>query len=367
VIAQPLVWILWIALAAIVTWKVAIFYRVFVIRRRYKEWAQGPIESWAPPGDVSFEPVALPVVDDPGVLSPDVDDQGVYVVDYDALGQRGTGGRQRNPANIAVFAIRRARRYLENRNETDLALAACQFRYLADTAHPLESGGMDAVVWRAEFDLGYQFNARAPWTSAYGQGYCVLALLWAHRLSGEAAYLDLAHRGLEALGIPVAKGGLSIETDGGGLFFEEVVCSPLHHILNGHMTTVINIHHFGEFTGSERARQLFGRGVQGTIDMLPRYDKHGYSLYSLSPNPGLRNHFNIANSWYHHKHIAQLRELHRITGEDTLRAYAADWDEKSRGFFDVFWIALRVVFKDLMRLGKSAGNVFARRRRSEGR
>lgn len=352
-----IVWIFTVVLAVLVIWIITLVSRVVVMSGRYRRIARSPIANWGPP-ESDIEPVAFPPIDSAAELSEEVDADGVYVVDYDALGQRGVAGRQRNPANIAVFAIKCARKYIENGDATSLALAARQFSWLEQNARPVTAEPNGPVVWCAEFDLAYQFNARAPWRSAYGQSFCVLALVWASRLFGERRYRDLAHRGVLPFGITTASGGLCFETEGGGMFFEEIVCDPLHHILNGHMTALINLFRFARCTDSGEARRLFERGVRGTIDMLPAYDRMRYSLYSLSPNPGFRNHFNIAGSNYHHKHVAQLRTLHSFTGNDIFREYADKWERRSRGPFDYAWTAARIAFKDVMRLAKSIRQMF---------
>ncbi|MEJ2722666.1 MAG: D-glucuronyl C5-epimerase family protein, partial [bacterium] len=107
-----------------------------------------------------------------------------------------------------------------------------------------------------------------------------------------------------------------------------------------------------EITGTDEETDIFERGVQGTVDMLPKFDRYGYSLYSLSPNPGLRNHFNIANPFYHHSHVILLRTLHELSGRRVFRQYADQWEAHCNGFFDTAWTMLYLMFKDVMRVVK---------------
>jgi len=336
----------------------ALLVWVIIVIPRAREWIarcdadkNNPLPVWAPPADM--EPRGAPVPPLDGVqwalLSKDVDSDGIHVFDYDAISQRGVRGKQRYPYNIAVFAIKRARDYLDTREENDLLLAVRQFQYFVETARPVVIDGREGVVWCAEFNLGYQYNVRAPWRSAYFQIFAMNALLWGYALTGDVRYRDLAQRGLLALGHAVDEGGLCHRTPNGGLFFEEVISSPLHHILNGHLHTLVGLNNFRAFTGLEEADAIIDAGICGTIDMLPLYDRHGYSLYSLAPNPGVWTHFNIANPQYHRMHVALLRKLHQLTDEAMFEKFADRWEDECGGAFDTAWSLLLIMFRDAMK------------------
>jgi hypothetical protein len=336
----------------------------FLVIPRAREWidqcddaTNAPYPLWAPRPDMQPLRVELPPLE--GIswaaLSKEVDAEGVHVVDYDAIGQRGVSGKQRNPSNIAAFAIKCAKRHIETREEEDLLLAARQFRYFIDTARVVNIEGRSGIVWCADFDMGHHFNVKAPWRSAYFQIFAMNTLLFAYAITGASKYRELAHRGLLALGHSVEEGGLSYHTRNGGLFFEEVVSIPLHHILNGHLHTLVNLHDFRAFTGSDDATPIIEAGVRGTVEMLPHYDRYAYSLYSLAPNPGLRNHFNIANPFYHRSHVALLRKLQQLSGEAMFGQYADRWEDHCGGAFDTIWAASLITFRDVMKLVKSWG------------
>lgn len=352
-------WIGLLVTLSLFVWLLAVLVRVRRLRMAYRRILRDPVARWIPaPGMTPSQRVRPPLDGkDWSALSREVNDQGVYVVDYDAEGQRGVGGRKVNPANVAVFGIRCAKRYLDGGNEADLALALRQFEFIEQTAHRADDGR--TIVWRADYDLTYEYGAKAPWTGCYFQNFCMSALTWAYVLTGEDRYLQTALDAVGGFELPVDQGGVAWETPNGGLFFEEIAAVPLHHILNGHCVALLGLHRFFEFTGSERAKQVFDRGLAGTLEMLPRYDRNGYSLYSLSPHPpALRNHFHIANPSYHHKHVALLEALHEVTGEARLRKYAGRWRGKSGSAFDLAWTAAFVVFKDVMRTAKKTVGAF---------
>ncbi len=352
---SPAFWALVASASVLAFWVATVIPRVVMLKNQSARLIGKPLSAWTPPLHDSPPATELPDTGDVDwqSLSTWVDDQGIRVVDYDAAGQRGVRGMRRNPYNIAAFGIHSARGYLKTGSETELLLAMRQFQFLEKSGRKVVIGGESTTVWCADFDLGYQYNARAPWRSAYFQIRCLDAILWAAWLTGDERYSHLALASVLPLGRAVEDGGLACVTENDGLFFEEVVTTPLHHILNGHLSTLIGLHYFASYTGSAAAREIFERGVQGTLDFLPQYDKHGYSLYSLSPKPGLRNHFNIANPTYHSLHVTQLRTLYDITGNPVFKEYAEKWEGESGGAFDIAWTVLFIMFKDAMKLKNS--------------
>ncbi len=350
-------WILVIAGVVVVgglAWVISAFPRARKWTARCAEDMNAPFSSWTPPTDEPARNDPFPSFDtvDWTKLSPHVDDEGIHFIDYDAVGQRGVAGKRRIPANIAHFAIKHAKKYVETGNRDDLLLCARQFEYIAATAAEVNIEGRTAVLWRADFDLGYQYKVTAPWSSAYFQIYCMNALLWAHWLFGDARFLDIAEKGFVPLARPLEEDGLGSRTTSGGLFFEEVVSSPPHHILNGHFHTLINIYYFWKYTGLSEAGRLFEMGVTAAADMLPKFDWRGYSLYSLAPNPGLKNHFNIANPFYHRAHIRMLRKLHELTDNAMFAEQADRWLRSCNGTFDTLWSILLIIFRDFRKTVK---------------
>jgi hypothetical protein len=177
-------------------------------------------------------------------------------------------------------------------------------------------------------------------------GYCLLVMLNAYQILHDTKYLEIFKKGLRAFKYDVKEGGLSYRTPSGGLFFQEVASIPYHHILNGHMLALILINKFSRASDSKEIKDIFNLGLQGLLEMLPSFDKYDYSLYSLSPNPRLINHYNIASPTYHHVHIAQLRVLANITNDKVLRAYAEKWSSETNGYFEPLWFSVYSMFKD---------------------
>lgn len=287
-------------------------------------------------------------------LSPGLDSDGVKLTDYDKEGIRGVSGLQKYPYTIAGFAEYQISEYLKTGNKTNLLLSLRQLDYLAKEFHVKKINGEEIGLWYVNFDLGYQYNVKAPWRSAFNQASCLEAMVYAYQITGDSQYLNMFEKGINALRYSTEEGGLSYKTRNGGLFFQEVVTPyPLHHILNGKMDVLIKVYRCAEVTKSTNAKEVFNLGIVGLKDMLPNFDRYGYSLYSLSPNPSFVNHFNIASPSYHSTHIGQLRVLGKISGEKMFLEYADKWQSETGGIKEFLWITIYVMFKDFMKTIKS--------------
>ena len=339
----------------LIAWAIAVIPRTREWIVRCDAERNDPLPVWAPPPGMEPRGALVPPLERVHwtSLSKDVDGEGVHVVDHDAGSQGGLRGKRRNPAKIAAFGITRAKSHLETGDKKDFLLAARQFQYFVETAKPITIDGREGAVWCADYDAGSAFNVKAPWRSAYFQIFSMNALLWGYALTGDARYRDLARMGLLALGHTVDEGGVCHRTPSGGLFFEEVVSSPLHHVLNSHLQTLADLCDFRAFTGFEEVDPIIDAGIRGTIDMLPFYDRYGYSLYSLAPDAGVRTLFNIANPYYHRMHVALLGKLHQLTDDDVFERYADKWENECGGAFDTAWSLVLTMGREAARVIES--------------
>ena len=341
--------------AAFVAWVVFIVPRARKWIAECDDATNDPIPMWAPPAGMRPLGISFPPFD--GVewssISHEVDAEGVHVFHSDAVGPGGAAAKRRSPLHVAFFAVQHAKDYLDTGDEKNLLLAARQIEYLAGAAAPVTIGVREGVLWCADLEVGRQYNVTAPWKSAYFQILSMSALTWGYALTGNTRYLDLVRRGLVPLEHATEEGGLCYRTPGGGTFFEEIVSSPPHHILNGHLHTLINLRYLRAFTGWEEVDPIIESALAGTTEVLPLYDRYDYSQYSLAPNPGFRNHFNIANPYYHRLHVALLRQLHSLTGNVTFEKYANVWDGRCGGAFDTAWAMLLIMSSDMMAVVKA--------------
>jgi hypothetical protein len=286
-------------------------------------------------------------------ISSEVDTEGVALLDYDARGIRGVSGKQRYPYYISIFGHRHFSEFIKNGNQANLLLAFKQIDYLVKEFKSITVDGEEVGIWEVNFDLKYQYNAKKPWRCGLNQAFCMAAILNAYQITRDFKYIEMFNKAIKAYKFEITSGGLSYKTKSGGLFFQEVVTNTPHHILNGHMSALIIIHECMLFTRSVEAKKIFELGVIGLKDMLPKYDQYNYSLYSLSPNPSLKNHFNIASPFYHNIHIAQLRSMAEISNEKIFNKYLQKWENETGNTFEFMWTALYILFKDTMKVAKS--------------
>jgi len=79
-------------------------------------------------------------------------------------------------------------------------------------------------------------------------------------------------------------------------------------------------------TGEKSAEQLFTRAVNTLRRNLDGYDLGFWSLYEQS---GTRLPM-VASPFYHQLHVAQLRMMERLTGDDLFSRYADRWETYAR-------------------------------------
>ena len=79
-------------------------------------------------------------------------------------------------------------------------------------------------------------------------------------------------------------------------------------------------------TKEEAARDPFDQAVETLRNNLDRYDLGFWSLYEQS---GTRLPM-VASPFYHQLHIAQLRVMHRLTGDEVFSRTADRWEAYAR-------------------------------------
>jgi hypothetical protein len=246
------------------------------------------------------------------------DAAGIPMLDY-----RGQIGRQYNPIAIAQWGLGNYNLFCRSRREEHKA----KFLRAADwLCRNLEQSAHGIWVWNHQFDWEYRSRLQAPWYSGLAQGQGISLLLRAHREAGAPQYREAAARAFHSFLRPVEQGGVSFRDLDGHVWFEEYIVSPPTHILNGFLWAMWGVYDYFLATGEPEAQHLFDAAVRTVLANLCRYDLGFWSLYELS---GTRLPM-VASPFYHHLHIAQLRIMHRLTGEQTFADFAERWDSYAR-------------------------------------
>ncbi|HEX8814003.1 MAG TPA: D-glucuronyl C5-epimerase family protein [Terriglobales bacterium] len=241
------------------------------------------------------------------------DSAGIPMLDY-----RGRIGLQYNPIAVAQWGLGNFNFFARNGgNEPKKSLLAAS-DWLA---RHLEENSQGISVWNHHFDWEYRALLRAPWYSALAQGQGISLLLRAHAVTGAEPYRAAAARAFEAFLHSVDKGGVAFTDSAGNLWFEEYIVNPPTHVLNGFIWAAWGVFDYFLATGSPVACDLFDAAVITLRASLDHYDLGFWSLYEQSDTwlPML------ASPFYHRLHIAQLRVMHRMTGDDIFGGVADRW------------------------------------------
>ena len=241
------------------------------------------------------------------------DSAGIPLLDY-----HGQIGLQYNPIAIAQWGLGNynlfRRRGEEKRKK--------QFLTASDwLCARLEQNSFGVWVWNHDFDWEYRTPLKAPWYSGLAQGQGISLLVRAHGETGEPSYLNAAERAFTSFLKSTAEGGVTFTDECGNLWFEEYIVVPPTHILNGFIWAAWGVYDHFMATKDHSAQHLFAKAVQTLRANLARYDLGFWSLYEQS---GTRLPM-VASRFYHQLHIAQLRVMHRLTGDELFARYANRW------------------------------------------
>lgn len=163
-----------------------------------------------------------------------------------------------------------------------------------------------ALVWEYYFPFG----GPSRWTSGFAQAVAADALSRTGALVHDPKLGDAAKAAF--LAIP---DGLSLRI-GGGSWVREYGFSDIV-ILNAQLQTTLNITRFAKTSGDPEARAFASSLETASRNLLPRFDKGCWSLYSLGGGK--------ASPAYHRYHIRLLGQLAGEDGGGPWREVARRW------------------------------------------
>ena len=251
-----------------------------------------------------------------------------YVGPYDAegiplLNYHGQIGLQYNPIAVSQWGLGNFNLFLRSKDPERRGRSVAAADWLVKH---LEPNTLGVPVWNHMFDWEYRTPLKAPWYSglAQGQGISLLARVW--RETGKPEYLEAATRAYQSFLKSTQEGGVVFTDERGDIWFEEYIVSPPTHILNGFIWAAWGVYDFFLATGEKTAQQFFKGAVNTLRENLGGYDLGFWSLYEQS---GTRLPM-VASPFYHQLHVAQLRIMCRLTGDDLFSRYADRWETYAR-------------------------------------
>ena len=244
-----------------------------------------------------------------------LDEDGIPMEDYGYQKDEYIGV-QRNPLTIAKKAIFYYKEFRKTGIVNEREYFFNCIRWLEE--FKIDKG--DYLLWAYDFDLP-SYHASAPWYSAMAQVKIMVAFERAFELTQNEYYQQLSEEAMRSLEVPIEMGGvLYIDPEDNGKWYEELAgggraSPPL--ILNGFISSLLDLHDFYIRTGSQDAKSLFEDGITELKRHLIDYDTGRWTYYDREGN--------LAYD-YHYTHINQMRQLYEITGDIEFKAYHDKWE-----------------------------------------
>ena len=213
--------------------------------------------------------------------------------------------------------------YLENHDESlkeeMIIIGDAIIRNSIDTDY----GGK---VW--SLPLQFHKNQQLPWISSMYQGSMIGALVRLFEVNPDPKYIETAKKALIPFTKPIREGGVISDDLSEGEYYEEYAYKEVEkqrHTLNGMLAALFGIHDLWKITRDEEARAIFDKGVKVIKENLIKFDWPFCSVYDLRYKQG---DVAIINPRYNAVHVAQLKVLAKMTGDDYFAAVADLWDLK---------------------------------------
>jgi len=255
-----------------------------------------------------------------------------------------------NPVSVANAGISYYDNWQKNRGKN-------QFQFFLNCADSLvsnlkirDAGPNKFGVW--EHGYPWSYNLTPPWISALAQGFGIQLLGRAFSATGDPKYKDAAELALEAFFVDVSAGGVTYKDRENEWWYEEYVgkgAVPVR-VLNGMMYALLSLDEYGRGSGSDKAKDLFVKGLASLKKNLSSFDAGWWSCYD---NLGL-----VATRHYHAVHLDLLKKLSEKTNDRYLAEIYQKWLGYRKPFFIREFVMQRPSWHDLAILMLNAGIIF---------
>lgn len=158
--------------------------------------------------------------------------------------------------------------------------------------------------------------------SSMAQGEGISLLLRAYLATKDEKYLAAASRAKDFMLLPINEGGVT-RYEGEDVYFYEFTNTPL--VLNGWIFSLWGIYDYAKATEDSEAWKIYLATVASLKKKLPEYDTKYWSKYDEAKR--------ISSPFYHALHIAQLRVMYDLTGEEVFAQYANRWEKYRKSFW----------------------------------
>lgn len=200
--------------------------------------------------------------------------------------------------------------YLQNNDLTMLG----KFRACADWAvsNQLDNGGWETFLFKSK---------EHPYSSM-AQGEAISLLVRAYIFFGDSIYKEVAEKAMDFMLKPVEKGGTTVYKNDRIYLYE---CTYMPCILNGWIFSAWGLLDYAKTFNDAKIFKVWENTVRTMSISLPDFDNGYWSKYTMAKT--------IASPFYHKLHIAQLKVMYKLTGNNTFAEYAKIFTNYQNSFF----------------------------------
>lgn len=157
--------------------------------------------------------------------------------------------------------------------------------------------------------------------SAMAQGEGVSLLIRAYIQFNNIVYLDAAKKAIDFMLLPLEKGGTALYKNEEIIFYEYTHKPP---VLNGWIFSLFGLHDYAILTKDQKYQDILNISVKSIKNNLCSFDYGFWSKYNSDKL--------IASPFYHQLHIAQLKVLYHIYGDNEFKTYYEKWIRNNRNY-----------------------------------
>lgn len=182
------------------------------------------------------------------------------------------------------------------------------------------------AVWYTDVDLP-AYKRKGPWQSAFSQSRAISILLRGYQLTNNEEYQRLAKLALLSFKVEVKDGGVMADT-AFGPFYEEYTSHIHTLVLNGHIFALCGVYDFVRtFPDDQEAREIFDKGVQTTVKILPEFDLGFWSRYNLC-NAEFYPDVDPSTIGYQKLHATQLEFMYKLTNNPIFKTFMEKFENQ---------------------------------------
>ncbi|NOZ61810.1 MAG: hypothetical protein GXO74_09020 [Calditrichaeota bacterium] len=227
-----------------------------------------------------------------------------------------------NPVTVCQYGLWQFNVGLRDDSERAFSNAAKQADWLVKNCRMDEAGG---CIWQYQIDLPF-YGMKAPWISGMAQAQAISLLLRMHQVTGEKRYLQTAEKAYSVFLRDTESGGVVTKFPDGSPVIEEYPTPKISAVLNGSIFSIFGVYDFATYFKDEDADQFFRNLIAGIEKNIHLYDSGFWSYYDLAKPRRL------ASKIYHRLHIAQLKELAKMSRNNLFWERAEVWAGYEKSF-----------------------------------